>query len=335
MKKTTVLAIAIMMAGMFISVSYSQTTNQPQAPNLTEQQQNILITGSANKIDVLKKDVATLKTQTSGVDETKVSQLINQKAVTMDGKTLKGLKAADTETAKKASDALTKSQEALTKVNSFKVDFGSPEAQVAIKRWVEANMLGGKTLEQVMGRDPKTGKVNTDAIVLLDVAYASNANLKGVLGCVTELKDLVKSNVEQVGKSIDLTGKLTTQLETLTGIVDPLVARVDTIETNMPKDKEGKLVPVASQKDLDRKADTNYVDTEISRVETKFEDNLDNLGALALKKDKACVFFYASYMLEHNEEGFREWLRNQNKENEFDKIKSKAEEAKGKGLVKY
>jgi len=335
MKKTTVLAIAIMMAGMFISVSYSQTTNQPQAPNLTEQQQNILITGSANKIDVLKKDVATLKTQTSGVDEIRVNQLIDKKAVTMDGKTLKDLKKADEDTNKKSQEALVKSSEALTKVNSFKVDFGSPEAQVAIKRWVEANMLGGKTLEQVMGKDPKTGKVNTDAIILLDSAYASKESVKGLLGCVTELKDLTKSNVDHVGEGIKITEKLLGQVEKLTGIVDPLVARVDTIEGNMPKDKDGKLVPTASQKDLDRKADQTYVDTEIARVETKFEDNIDNLRALALKKDNACVFVYASYMLEHNEEGFREWLRNQNKEGEFDKIKAKAEEAKQKGIVKF
>ncbi len=226
------------------------------------------------------------------------------------------------------------------RIADMKPDWKSVEAQRAIQAWVEKNMLGGKTLEQVMGKNPQTGKVNTDIVPLLDEAYTSNKNFKELLGCVTELKDIVKKDINQGEEQTKIFEKLLTQVENLTkDVATPLVDQVKDIHANMPKEKDGKLVQAASQKDMDQKADASYVDSEISRIETNVADNIDNLRALALKKDKAFIFVYASYMLKNDEQGFRAWLKPQVKESEFEEkfndIKAKAEEAKAKKIVKY
>lgn len=228
------------------------------------------------------------------------------------------------------------------KLAMVKPDWSSPEAQTAIKSWVEQNMLGGKPLEQVMGKD-QSGKVNTDAVALLDSVYAPInlvARVNSMEGQWAAMDAAWPKNKE--GEKDSLAGTTCVGLfvgEKVKELGDSLNLKIDDIATNLPKDKDGKLILAASQRDLEQKADQSYVDTEVARVETNCEANIDNLRGLTLKGEKSAIFVYASYMLKGDEAGFRAWLKplvkEKELENEFDKIKSNAQEAKAKGLVRF
>ncbi|MDD5433585.1 MAG: hypothetical protein PHE77_02945 [Candidatus Pacebacteria bacterium] len=285
-----------------------------------EQQRNL----RQNQMTYLLTKVIPELEKKSGSDIEKVKKLINQKAVTVDGKTLKGLRAED----KKNTDAIAvlvaqqKANEmALKRLAEEPImDWNSPQAQGAIKAWVEQNMLGGKKLEEVMGKDV-TGKVNTDTLALLNNSFASKAleiKADGIEKMVGEVEGKVSS--------------LDAQVKTLSeSVINPLVDKVAELKNKVPND-------TLTKTDLDKKADKTEVETlkgEIKEVDNKVDNVRKATAAIALgKKDRALVYIYASYYQEGNIEGFRSWLKSQGKEKMFGAIKKAAEEVAKNGHIK-
>ncbi len=318
----------------------------------------------------ITKIVPQLENKTAGIDEESNSHLINKMAVTMNGPTLKGLKAADKENA----SAIAVFEKALLmaagktdteisefyKLNPVKdiekrqailtaawkklaekpvISWNSPEAQTAIKSWVEKNMLGGKTLEQVMGKDVKTGKVNTDAIALLDANYAGKQELDVNRNSVAKLEgDLGVVNNNFVALSEQM-NQHTAQLTTLSNdVIDPLIDKVATLQLNASKDNAGKVTPMASQTDLDTKLATKADKTEVNELKETVNNVRDGVVELALdKKTEGLCYLYASYYNEGKVDKFKEFLKAKCKRNwqdEFDKIIRASEKMLQAGRLK-
>lgn len=323
MKKATMVATTIIVAMMIFSFSVLAVP-----PTNDQLGAGMLVIGT--QIGTMKDDIDGLKDRPVGVSRTYTDKADN----ILRGEIQKG----DAETKKLA-------QLAVDKVNGFRWD--SPEAQMAIQRWVEVHMFGGKKLEDIMGKDPKTGKVNTDAVALLDISYAPISLVKSVEGMsnnVSSLVDLVKKAQELAGKNVELSNGLVSTVKDLSEtVVNPLVKRVDTIESTMPTDRSGNFLKLASITEVDTlSAKVDGIDAKVDMT----QKDLDNVRALALKRDKALVTTYAAYVMrygyEKGESEFKKWLAPQlsgKNEEEFNKvfnhIKANAEKALADGKIKY
>ncbi|MDD4990518.1 MAG: hypothetical protein PHW31_04440 [Candidatus Pacebacteria bacterium] len=221
------------------------------------------------------------------------------------------------------------------------VNWSSPEAQTAIKSWVEVNMLGGRPLEQVMGKDA-VGKTNTDAVALLDASYAgkqdlvkTNLELTGIQTKVSELSTSVINNTMDIGQLCqilvwkDITGE------------DGKTYRVPiSLQPDMlPENVQVAITDVSDLKaGMVQKADKTEVEAlkgEIQRVEAKVDILRDAITAVGLgEEDRGLVYVYVSYDQEKNINGFKSFLKVQGQEKNFEKIRKAAIKAAEAGIFK-
>lgn len=103
---------------------------------------------------------------------------------------------------------------------------------------------------------------------------------------------------------------------------------IEEIKTNMPKDKDGKFIPVASQVEVDEDANNLALLSDfVLRVDNKADLARDAAGAVALgKKDRALVCTYASLIQDGGEAKAKAWFESHGKVEKFDGIKKLYEE---------